>query len=224
VVVAPTTKDLYGEEVAERKSPPATSSRVLPKEAPESASIPSQSPAPPVIAVQKAERVVPEVPKIVRVPPPTERLVVLAVVAKKLVEVAEEEVELTAVKFWRVVEPLTKRVAKVPAPVVSEVEKRLVEEAVVEKKLVVVAFELVELTAVKFWRVEEELAKSVFVVVSPVIVAELTVSKPLALMERAEAVEVAKVEGDEVAIYRMPPAFLKDQWLLVRTEGSERVS
>jgi len=45
------------------------------------------------------------------------RLVVLAVVAKKLVEVAEVEVELTAVKFWRVDEPLAKMLAKVPRPV-----------------------------------------------------------------------------------------------------------
>ena len=34
VVVAPTTNDLYGEEVAERKSPEAMSSKVLPKPAP----------------------------------------------------------------------------------------------------------------------------------------------------------------------------------------------
>ena len=79
------------------------------KAAPESASVPSQRPAPPVIAVQKAERVVPEVPNKVSVPPPTDRLVVLAVVAKRLVVVAELEVELTAVKFCKVEEPVTKR-------------------------------------------------------------------------------------------------------------------
>ena len=88
MVVAPTTNDLYGLEVAERKSPPATSSRVLPKPAPSLLSTPSQRPEPPVIAVQKAAKVVPEVPKRVRVPPPTDKLVVLAVVLKKLVEVA----------------------------------------------------------------------------------------------------------------------------------------
>ena len=50
-------------------------------------------------------------------------------------------------------------------------------------------------------------------VVRPVTVAELTVSSPLALIDKADAVEVAKVEGEDVAMYRMPPAFLKDQWL-----------
>ena len=99
VVVAPTTNDLNGDEVAERKSPPATSSNVLPKPAPESESTPSQSPAPPVIAVQKAARVVPVVPKIESVPPPIAKFVVEAFVAKRLVEVAELVVELTAVKF-----------------------------------------------------------------------------------------------------------------------------
>lgn len=45
------------------------------------------------------------------------RLVVLAVVAKREVVVAELEVELIAVKFWRVVEPLAKMLEKVPRPV-----------------------------------------------------------------------------------------------------------
>ena len=40
-------------------------------------------------------------------------------------------------------------------PIFPEVEKRLVEEAVVAKKLVVVAEVVVELIAVKFWRVVE---------------------------------------------------------------------
>ena len=47
---------------------------------------------------------------------------------------------------------------------------------------------------------------------------------PLALMLKTEAVEVAKVEAEEVAKYKSPPAFLKDQWSLVRKDGSERVS
>jgi hypothetical protein len=88
------------------------------------------------------------------------------VVAKRLVEVALVEVELRAVKFWRVDEPVTRRLERVVRPLVTlrvpvrlaaleivwpfivpevmlpvlrEVEKRLVEEAVVAKKLVVVA-------------------------------------------------------------------------------------
>ena len=134
-----------------------------------------------------------------------------------------------AVNLWRVLEELARRLAKVPRPLdvkfppVPVVKKRLVVEAVVLKRLVVVAEDEVLLTAVKFWRVVDELAKSVLVVVRPVIVAELTVSSPLALMERALAVDVAKVEGDEVAIYSIPPAFLKDQWLSVAIP-LERVS
>jgi hypothetical protein len=46
-----------------------------------------------------------------------ERLVVLAVVANKLVVVALDEVELTAVKFWKVDEAVAKMLAKVPRPV-----------------------------------------------------------------------------------------------------------
>ena len=54
VVVAPTTNDLYGAEVAERKSSATESSRVLPKEAPPEASPPSQRSAEPVIWIQVA--------------------------------------------------------------------------------------------------------------------------------------------------------------------------
>jgi hypothetical protein len=85
-----------------------------------------------------SEPVVPEVAK---------RLVDEAVVAKKLVEVAEEDVELTAVKFWRVVEPTTVSAPSVPMvevavrptlrdPEVRIVLQRLVEEAAVEVDLV----------------------------------------------------------------------------------------
>ena len=79
-------------------------------------------------------------------------------VEKKLVVVAEVEVELTAVKFWRVVEPMTRRspeelmvVVAVP-PILKELpvkmlEKRLVEVALVAMRLVsqaVVAVKRVE--------------------------------------------------------------------------------
>ena len=72
---------------------------------------------------------------------------VLAVVANKLVVVALDDVELTAVKFWRVVEPTTNKspeelmvVVAVPPilkvlPVMFD-EKRLVEVAEVEVLLV----------------------------------------------------------------------------------------
>ena len=82
-------------------------------------------------------------------------------VEKKLVEVAAEDVEFRAVKFWKVDEELARRLAKVPRPVEVKlppllvVKKRLVLEAVVAKRLVVVALEPVALTKVKFCRVVE---------------------------------------------------------------------
>ncbi len=81
------------------------------------------------------------------------RLVVEAVVAAKLVEVALVEVEFKAVKFCKVLEPLTRRLAKVPRPVevrlppLAVLKKRLVEEAVVAKKEVEVALVEVEKVA-----------------------------------------------------------------------------
>src|SRR3989344_1405000 len=91
------------------------------------------------------------------------RLVELAVVEKKLVDVAEVEVELTAVKFCKVVDAVSERLAKVGEAVVltdwsnqsfkvgapftvkalpltvREEVKRSVEDAVVENRFVVVA-------------------------------------------------------------------------------------
>jgi hypothetical protein len=116
-----------------------------------------------------------------------------------LVVVALVVVEFIPVKFWRVEEPVTKRLERVvrpevtlrvpvrlaadeivwpfrrpavitPAwmfPVLSDVEKRLVDEAVVAKKLVVVALVPVALTKVKFWRVEEPLESRLPKVPSP---------------------------------------------------------
>jgi hypothetical protein len=77
------------------------------------------------------------------------------------VEVALVVVELRAVKFWRVDEPLTLRFANVPRPVdvksppLPVVKKRLVVDAVVAKRFVVVALDDVELTRVTFCKVVE---------------------------------------------------------------------
>jgi len=92
------------------------------------------------------------------------RFVEEAVVAKKLVVVAEVPVALRKVKFWRVEEPVTRRFESVPVvnatePKVAFVAKRFVEEAVVAKKLVVVAFVDVELSAVKFCKVDEPVTR-----------------------------------------------------------------
>src|SRR3989338_5744133 len=60
-----------------------------------------------------------------------------------------------------------------------------------EKKLVVVADVPVALLKVKFWRVEEAFIKRLPRVDKPVVVMELTESRPLASIERAAVVDVA---------------------------------
>ena len=68
---------------------------------------------------------------------------------------------------------------EVTTPVLREVEKRLVLDAVVLKKLVVVALVVVEL---------------------PVTIKSLpSVTTPFAFIDNAVAVEVAKVEAEDVA-------------------------
>ena len=141
-MVAPTTNDLYGEEVAERKSPATESSKVLPKVAPVSST--SQPNVPPAQVKTLFDWQVERPAPLKRA---VKRLVEEAVVLKKLVEVALELVELTAVKFWRVVEPTTKRspealmveVAVAPTlrrPAVRVLANKLVEVALVEVDLV----------------------------------------------------------------------------------------
>ena len=99
------------------------------------------------------------------------------VMAREVV-VAFEVVLLSAVKFWRVEDPETRRFAKVPvpepvmfapltlpavvrlpvnvsAPPIPVVNERFVDEANEAKKLVVVALVPVAFKKVKFWRVEE---------------------------------------------------------------------
>ena len=69
----------------------------------------------------------------------------------------------------------------------------------VAKREVEVAEVEVELVAVKFWRVLELFTKRLLEVKRPVEVMELAVRRPLALIERAEMVEVAPVAVVEVA-------------------------
>ena len=63
-------------------------------------------------------------------------------------------------------------------PTVRSEEKRLVDEAVVEKRLVVVALVVVLLRAVKFWRVEEPVAKRLSMDSVPVAVKLVAVKVP----------------------------------------------
>ena len=116
----------------------------------------------------------------------------------KLVVVAWVEVELIAVKFWRVVEPFTRRLPKI-----AEEEKRLVELAVVEKRLVVVAEVPVALRKVKCWRVVEPTTSR-----SPeelmVEVAEPPMESKLPVKRLAkELVEVAEVVVERVMLLKM---------------------
>ncbi len=74
------------------------------------------------------------------------RFVVEAVVAKRLVEVLLVVVLFTPVKFWRVVEPVTRRFDAVKRPV-DEMEPKV---PFVANKFVEVAFVVVEFDAVKF--------------------------------------------------------------------------
>jgi hypothetical protein len=87
------------------------------------------------------------------------RLVEEAVVVKLFVVVALVEVELSAVKFWRVEEPFTRRFASVPRPLMNVVPKFaavaniFVELAVEANELVVVADVPVALVKVKLPRI-----------------------------------------------------------------------
>ena len=68
---------------------------------------------------------------------------------KRFVVVALVPVAFWKVKFWSVVEPLSKRLVSVLAPALKTEAKRFVVEAVIAKKLVVVAFVVVELVLVR---------------------------------------------------------------------------
>ena len=78
-------------------------------------------------------------------------------VAKKFVVVADVPVAFAKVKFWRVLDPVTRRLGMVRSPERERFEKL----AFVAKKFVVVAFVVVLFCAVKFWRVEEPRALNV---------------------------------------------------------------
>ena len=107
--------------------------------------------------------------RLVRLKVFAKRLVKLPVVAKNEVLVLLVVVEFNPVKFWKVDEPYESKVApvmlpRVAFPALSTVAKRLVEEAVVAKRLVVVAALPVALMKVKFWRVDEPVARKLVVV------------------------------------------------------------
>jgi hypothetical protein len=93
-----------------------------------------------------------------------------------LVVVALLEVELSAVKFCRVDEPVARmlrdvrREARVADPPLSVVKKKLVVEELVAKKLVVVAEVPVAVVKVKFCRVVDAVTRRLVVVAPPLMV------------------------------------------------------
>lgn len=96
------------------------------------------------------------------------RLVEEAVVEKKFVVVALVPVALLKVKFWNVDDALARMLLNVPVPLtvnvppVPVVKKRLVLEAVVLKKFVVVALVPVAVEKVKFVRVDDAVERKPF--------------------------------------------------------------
>ena len=106
------------------------------------------------------------------------------------------------------------------SPAVKTVAKRLVEEAVVAKKLVVVALVEVEFSAVKFWRVDEASDRKPPVRVErPETLSELRV--PTLVREEAKTFEarVAPVSvpaGAEPVIFpvRFPVAVVKKRFVV----------
>ena len=95
----------------------------------------------------------PEVTKVERfVLPDTARTLVL-----KVVEVEFVVVEFWPTKFWRVVEPVARRLAKVATPLEERVLKEALPdtESTLVAKVVEVALVVVAFTPVKFWRVDE---------------------------------------------------------------------
>ena len=130
----------------------------------------------------KPEVILPNEPMVAK------RLVELAVVAKLLVLVLLVVVDCNPVKFWRVDDPYESKLLavtdpKVEFPAFNTVAKRLVELAVVVKKLVLVLLVEVLLIAVKFCKVEEPVAKKLVVV---------------AKVKRAEVVVKRRVKGLKV--------------------------
>ena len=91
-------------------------------------------------------------------------------------------------------------VPEVILPKVAAVAKRLVVDAVVEKRLVVVAWVPVAFTKVKFCKVEDPFTKRLAAVAKLLMVTLFAkVALELPSIRSAETVDVLRVEGDAVA-------------------------
>ncbi len=135
------------------------------------------------------------------------RFVDEAVVAKKVVEVLLVVVELMPVKFWRVLDPVTRRLAVVMSPVLVRVPK----VPMVEKRLVVVAWVPVAFTKVKFWKVEDAVARKLAAWMRAVEVSAPPFAVPYArvVAKRLVEVEVVVVEFDPVKFWRVDEPFTR---------------
>ena len=130
----------------------------------------------------------------------------LAAAEKRWVVVADVPVAFTNVRFCKVVEPLSRRFAKVPSPVEVKwppfpvVKRRLVLDAVVLKKLVVVALVVVDLVNSRVVPVR---------LLSPVIDCELPVIAP----PKVKAGRVVVQAGtDELLVTRTEDAAVVSPW------------
>ena len=113
-----------------------------------------------------------------------------------VVEVAFVVVALLPVKFWRVDEPFTWRLARVARPDEIKVASELfpLTARTLVLKVVEVEFVVVEFWATKFWRVVEPFTKSVESVAAPAESEPVIVALPDAVsMPVAKVVEVAFV-------------------------------
>ena len=143
----------------------------------------------------------PEVTKVERfVLPDTARTLVL-----KVVEVEFVVVEFAPTKFWRVVEPFTRRVESVAAPAESEPPIVAFPDAASTPvaKVVAVAFDEVEFPAVKFWRVEEPFTWRLARVARPEVMRELREVAP----DTARTLVAKVVEVEFVVVEFAPTKF-----------------
>ena len=150
-------------------------------------------------------------------------MVELAVDEKKLVVVALVPVAFTKVKFWRVEEPVSKRLESVVRPLVTvsvpvklaaeEMVWLLIAPEVIAAAVMLPVFKLVEKRLVELAVVEKRL-----VVVALVVVDLVMLSKMLAPVKRLESVSKVEEAVESAAQTNVPPV----QVSLLEPEQVER--
>ena len=137
---------------------------------------------------------------VLRVAVEAKRFVDEAVVAKKLVVVAEVPVAFTKVKFWRVLDPVARRLARVVSPVKYEAPET--ESAVVEAYGKTLAPVAVEVMIPAIPRVPVKLAADeiVWLLMRPEVSAPVTVAVSSVAFDANRLVEDAVVAKDVVVV------------------------